>query len=67
MADRLASRPKNTADIDARLVVLIGYAGAIADQATGLGEITPAIDCGYGMARSECHKDCASVRKQRVV
>jgi hypothetical protein len=38
---------KNTTDIGARLVVLIGYTGAVADQATGLGEITPAIDCGY--------------------
>ena len=58
---------ENTTDIDARLVVLIDRAGAVAYQAAGRWEFAPAIDCRYGVARSECDKDCASICEQRIV
>src|SRR5262249_43305811 len=58
---------KNAADIDTRLIILIRYAGAIADQASGFRELPSPIDCGYAVECSERHKNCAPVSEQRVI
>src|SRR5262249_45056749 len=58
---------ENTADIDARLVVLIERTGAVAHQAAARREFAPAVDCGDGMARGESSESCASIREQRVI
>jgi len=52
---------ENTANVDTALSVLISIAGAIADEATGIDELTPIVDCRHPVALGESNESCALV------
>jgi hypothetical protein len=43
------------------LSVLVSIAGAIADEAAGIDELTPIVDCRYPVALGESNEPCALV------
>src|SRR5262245_7248781 len=58
---------EDAADIDAALIILVQSARAVTHQAAGTGKFAPAVDCGYGVARSKRSKNVASVGEQCIV